>query len=127
MDKTDYLGSMIICNQLINIGIDDYGQCYYFEYAEDGKIKTNGCGTYNPDFLEEICYYFDKKGAYISLYGFKQYWDLMNTSKENILRRYAAGRLTEEDKNEMLKQWEQDIAKPFSLYDFEELEKQVMQ
>lgn len=29
---------------------DDYGQCYFFQYEENGELHEEGCGTYNPDY-----------------------------------------------------------------------------
>lgn len=58
MRKEDYLETKVINGQMVNIGMDDYGQCYYFEYIDkNGQLKEMSCGTYNFDYIEEIEYF----------------------------------------------------------------------
>ena len=34
---------------------NDYGQCYFFQYEdEDGELREESCGTYNPCYEEYI-------------------------------------------------------------------------
>lgn len=50
----DYLETKVIDSQMVNIGADDYSQCFYFEYVENGELKEAICSTYNYDYMEEI-------------------------------------------------------------------------
>ena len=60
MKREDYIESKVINGYLVNIGIDDYGQCYYFEFLnKEGKLEEVSCGTYNLDYMEEIDYYMN--------------------------------------------------------------------
>ena len=63
MKKEDYLKSIVIDDTLVNIGIDDYGQCYYFEYydTKERQIKEVSCGTYCTNYEQEIKDYFTIK------------------------------------------------------------------
>jgi len=54
-----YIETLHINGYDINLGIDDYGQCYFIEWEEDGQKKDLGLGTYNFRYLEEIYYLFD--------------------------------------------------------------------
>lgn len=63
MKKEDYIGSLTINNTKVDIGIDDYGQCYYFEFENDkGEIETYGCGSYNINYLDDILFMVDREG-----------------------------------------------------------------
>ena len=60
MKREDYIESKVINGYLVNIGIDDYGQCFYFEYlGKDGELKEVSCGTYNLEYMDEIDYYMN--------------------------------------------------------------------
>jgi hypothetical protein len=52
MRKDEYIETLIIGDVMVNVGIDDYGQCYFIEYVEDGELKEESCGTYNFDYKE---------------------------------------------------------------------------
>lgn len=39
-------GSTIYKGHLINLYMDDYGQCWVIQFMEDGELKEEGCGTY---------------------------------------------------------------------------------
>ena len=76
MTREEFVENIVIGNKLISVGLDDYGQCYFIEWAEDGKIKEESCGSYNFNYkgyieerfgepIEHCCYYpnenmFDK-------------------------------------------------------------------
>ena len=55
MKSEEYVTSLVINGKLVNIGVDDYGQCYFLQYYnEDSKeIEEIGLGTYNEDYEEE--------------------------------------------------------------------------
>lgn len=58
MDKNEFVRKLTINGIDIDVGKDDYGQCYFFEYKdENGNLKTESMGTYNIDYVK-FCYYF---------------------------------------------------------------------
>lgn len=60
MKASDYLKTRVINGRMVNIGKDDYGQCYYFEYVNDkGQLQEVSCGTYNFNWEQEVQDYFD--------------------------------------------------------------------
>ena len=54
MRKEDYVKTIYVNNLPVDIGIDDYGQCYYFEWFDGTKLQERSCGTYNTDYLSMI-------------------------------------------------------------------------
>lgn len=57
MNKEDYIKTVEIDGIKVDIGMDDYGQCYYFEYTDkDGEFHQYSCGTYNMDYMFDILY-----------------------------------------------------------------------
>jgi len=69
-NKDPYVNSLIVRGHQCDVYMDDYGQCYYFEYLdENNELQSVGCGTYNFNYLEEVVGYFDIKGLTISLEG----------------------------------------------------------
>ena len=72
MTKEEYIKTLNISGHEIKLGLDDYGQCYFIEWEENGKIRDMGLGTYNFHYMEEIYYMFDpvfKELAKKDLYG----------------------------------------------------------
>lgn len=58
MTKEEYLKTVVVDGKKIEVGMDDYGQCYFYEWEEDGEIKSESCGTYNFDYMSQIMYHF---------------------------------------------------------------------
>lgn len=59
MKKEEYVESLIINDKIVEVGMDDYGQCYFFNYLdEDNNIKSVCCGSYNPYYKDEIAGFF---------------------------------------------------------------------
>lgn len=59
MRKEDYFTTIVVDGKVVPIGIDDYGQCYYFEYVDkDGQLQEMTCGTYNFNWEKEISDFF---------------------------------------------------------------------
>lgn len=62
MDKKDYIRTLHINGNDIDLGIDDYGQCYYIEYKdEDGNLQEVGLGSYNLYYMYDIYAMFDPR------------------------------------------------------------------
>ena len=47
-------GSIIYKGHLINLFLDDYGQCWHIQYEKDGNLIDESCGTYESwrDYIE---------------------------------------------------------------------------
>ena len=59
MNRVEYLKTIVIDNRMINVGINDDAQCYFFEYLdEDGYLREVSCGAYCFDYVQEIKDYF---------------------------------------------------------------------
>ena len=51
MLRDEYVETLVLNGKMINIGIDDAGQCYFVEWVDDnGKLKQESCGTYNFNY-----------------------------------------------------------------------------
>lgn len=50
MKQNEYIKTIIYNGHMINVGLDDYGQTYFIEYAEDGELKEECVGSYIPDY-----------------------------------------------------------------------------
>ena len=61
MRKEEYVESVKVGDIKVDIGIDDYGQCYFFEYLDNGELKEVCCSPYNLLYMEEIASYFNVK------------------------------------------------------------------
>lgn len=60
MTKEEYVKTFEICGTKVDLGLDDYGQCYFIEWTnESGEVNSIGLGTYNFNYLEEIYSIFD--------------------------------------------------------------------
>ncbi len=54
MKQEEYIKTIIYNDRLINLGLDDAGQTYFIEYAEDGQLKEECVGSYNTDYERYI-------------------------------------------------------------------------
>lgn len=60
MRKEDYIKTIKVNDYTVDIGLDDYGQCYYFEYVDkNGELREVSCGSYNFNYEQEIKDYFN--------------------------------------------------------------------
>lgn len=53
-------GSIIYKGHLINLFLDDYGQCWVIQFMKDGELKEESCGTY-CDWEEYVEWRFRKE------------------------------------------------------------------
>lgn len=61
MNKADYIKTITAPNgQEIQLGFDDYGQCYYIVWYDDKGRHEESCGTYNQDYEDYIAWRFEK-------------------------------------------------------------------
>lgn len=55
MKTSEFVKTVTYGGQVINVGLDDYGQSYFLEWIdEDGKAHIIGCGTYTTDYMYVI-------------------------------------------------------------------------
>lgn len=54
-----FVETLEICGKIINVYMDDYGQCFFFTWEEDGEVHEESCGTYNTDYKDYIKMKFD--------------------------------------------------------------------
>ena len=86
MTKEEYVKTIEICGNKIDLGLDDYGQCYFIEWIDkNGEKKSTGLGTYNFHYLEAIYALFDKK--YKELWR-KWFYNEMNEEEKTEWKRY---------------------------------------
>lgn len=83
MNKEDYIKTIYIENIPVNIGIDDYGQCYYFEWFDGKDMHEESCGAYNTDYVGYILYRLCPK-------------------YKDLLIKKLLNKLTMEEKNELI-------------------------
>ena len=61
MTHGQYVKTVIYNGHMVNVGLDDAGQCYFLEYLDDdGKLAEISCGAYNHDYQYFIEYLFGK-------------------------------------------------------------------
>lgn len=53
-------GSVIYKGYLINLFLDDYGQCWHIQYEKDGDLIDESCGMYE-DWRHYIRWRFRKE------------------------------------------------------------------
>ena len=58
MVREEYIETIVIGDKCIPIGLNDAGQTYYFEYADNGELVEECCGSYNTDYRSYIEYKF---------------------------------------------------------------------
>jgi len=68
MKKEEFVTNFAVGDKLISVGLDDYGQCYFIEWAEDGEIKEESCGSYNTDYKGYIEYRFGEPAEHCKYY-----------------------------------------------------------
>lgn len=54
MKRDEYIKTIVFNGNMINLGLDDAGQTYFIEYAEDGELKEECVGSYVCDYEDYI-------------------------------------------------------------------------
>ena len=55
MEKEEYIKTVVMHGKMINIGLDDAGQQFFFEYVDDeGHLACIGCGAYSMDYTQAL-------------------------------------------------------------------------
>ncbi len=117
MKASEYVGTITVKDYVVNIGIDDYGQCYFAEWEENDELCAASLGTYCTDFLEATCSLFDYKGVSISLYG-KEQWDL---DTERQKQRHISSGWAESDPLGFKNWLDNRNTEDYCVYDFEKM------
>lgn len=87
MKRDEYLETIIVHGHMVNVGMDDAGQQYFYEFVnENGELEERGCGAYNFHYYEDILSHFDYKGYYISMYGREAWNDLLKLREERGIK-----------------------------------------
>jgi len=81
-DQDTYIETLVVYDKMVNVFLNDYGQCYWFQWVDNGELKSNSCGTYNSNYREEIEEYFKPEVEHLRE-------SMINLRREvNELRRY---------------------------------------
>lgn len=108
MKQEDYVETLDVKGKKVDVGLDDYGQCYYFEFEDDnGDIKEVSCRTFNGDYVGEIADYFNVNEEDIFPFTNKAYPD----EKYKEVKEKYESLIEERDNNFLnLKKAELDLA-----------------
>lgn len=82
-DSEDFIKTLNVCGTEVGLFNDDYGQCYYIEWVEDGELREMGLGTYNFFYMESI-------------------YSLLDPVFKDLLRKELFGEPTEEEHKKYL-------------------------
>lgn len=52
-DIYEYVETLLFGDRVVNVFLDDYGQCYCLQYyeKESGEMVTTSCGSYETDYI----------------------------------------------------------------------------
>lgn len=63
MKSSEYVKTLLVGGYVVNVGVDDYSQCYFYEYVNENEESVIGsCGTYNFEYEDYIRYILDPDG-----------------------------------------------------------------
>lgn len=83
MKKEEFVKHIKVNKYEVDIGLDDYGQCYFFEYKDKrGDIQEVSCGTYNSQYIEYI--YCELDPIYRELSRLELYDELDDFQKQYL-------------------------------------------
>ena len=69
MKQEEYIKTIVYNDQMINLGLDDFMQTYYIEYAENGKLKEECVGSYITDYESYVEYRFGIPEIHCPIYN----------------------------------------------------------
>ena len=73
MTKEEYIGTLNLNGTKVDVGIDDYGQQYFFEFIDSqGNFQEIDCGAYNFCWLDDLLYMVDKEGFLQDKYNYNE-------------------------------------------------------
>lgn len=60
MTADEYVYTLDVNGIEVKVGIDDYGQCFFYEYTDcNGNLKVESCGAFNEGFVQYIYHELD--------------------------------------------------------------------
>lgn len=59
MTDEEYIKTLTVNGQKIDLGLDDYGQQYFIEWEDEEGKHESGLGAYNLDYMSSILHMFD--------------------------------------------------------------------
>lgn len=125
MKSSEYVTTVLVRDYVVNIGIDDYGQCYFIEWVENENgndvLRSLSLGTYCTDYLESTYSIFDYKGVSISLYG-KEQWE---EDTARIKGRYVNSGWADENPEAYLDWLKNRNREDYGTYDFPKMYKEL--
>ena len=83
MTKDEYVTTFYVNGKKADVGIDDYGQCYFLEWEENGEKKEASLGTYNTEIVEGVFYCLDP--VYRHLRNRMYNYDLADSEVEMLI------------------------------------------
>lgn len=89
MKPEEYVKTIIVYDKMVNVGIDDYGQCYFIEYLDEstGELVEISCGTYENDYEGFAKSMIDHRRFLFEIYG--EEWVLeMERKREERMEKY---------------------------------------
>lgn len=69
MRQDEYVKTVTYNGVKIDVGLDDYGQSYFIEYVEDGKLETECVGSYIADYEDYIEWRFGNPETNCPIYN----------------------------------------------------------
>lgn len=55
MKSEEYVTTVVFNGKMINIGLDDFGQCYFIEFLDDnGQLVQEACYNFCSSYLDYI-------------------------------------------------------------------------
>lgn len=86
MTKEKYIKTFNICGHKIDLGLDDYGQCYFIEWTDSkGAAQSANFGSYDSDYMRNIYYTFDNRYRELSK---KELFGELNDSERAEMNHY---------------------------------------
>lgn len=74
MKVEEYIKTIVVYGQMVNVGMDDYGQQYIIEYVDAaGELQIVGCGAYNFDYISEAKSLIDHRRYLIEFWGEEEF------------------------------------------------------
>ena len=83
-DKNDtYVETLVVNNKMINVFMNDPGQCYWFQWIDDnGMIQSMSCGTYCFDYKNIIEDFFEPSEEKLNERIENLKWGLIETNRD---------------------------------------------
>ena len=89
MKPEEYVKTIVVYGKMVNVGMDDYGQCYFIEYLNEdtGELVEVGCGSYNSDYKSVAKAQIDNRRFLIEEWG-EEWVTELEQLREARMRKY---------------------------------------